>query len=373
VIVEGPPTLAGPPRLELAARPGHKACWGTIQEKAAMPVTRRELMGLVAAAPALPWAPGNARAQGPAAPAWPSRPIRLVIPFTPAGSTDIVGRLAAELLTPRLGQQVVVENRAGAGGNVGAEHVARSEPDGYTLLLTTIGTGAINFAVFGDRMPYRPEDLAAVGLFTRVPNVLMVHPGLPAQSVAELVALSKSRPGGVNYGTAGFGSSPHVCGELFKLMTGAEMTHVPYRGSAPMLTELIAGRVDVGMDNIPSSLAFVRDGKVRALATTGAARSPVLPEVPTMREAGLAGFEATAWWGILAPAATPRAVVARLGTAVDEVSRDPGFRARLADLGAEPAGLTQAGGSTPEAFDAFLKAERERWAEVVRRSGAKVD
>jgi tripartite-type tricarboxylate transporter receptor subunit TctC len=241
------------------------------------------------------------------------------------------------------------------------------------VLFTTIGTGAINFAVYGDRMPYKPQDLAAVGLLTRVPNVLMVAPAVPAKTVAELVALSKTRNGGINYGTAGIGSSPHVCGELFKLTTGAEMTHVPYRGSAPMLTELMAGRVDAGMDNIPSSLAFIRDGRLRALATTGATRSPVLPDVPTMQEAGLPGFEATAWWGILAPAATPAAVVARFGQAVDAVARDADFRKRLAEFGAEPAGLTPAGGTTPAAFEAFLKAERERWAEVVRKSGARVE
>jgi tripartite-type tricarboxylate transporter receptor subunit TctC len=331
-------------------------------------ITRRGT--LLAAGAGVLAAPGPGRAQDTA---WPTRPIRLVIPFTPAGSTDIVGRLAAERLGPLLGQPVVVENRPGAGGNVGAEHVARAEPDGHTVLLTTIGTGAINFAVYAERMPYRPQDLAAVGLFTRVPNVLMAAPGLPARTVAELVALSKQRSGGLNYGTAGIGSSPHVCGELFRLMTGAELTHVPYRGSAPMLTELMAGRVDAGMDNIPSSLAFIRDGRLRALATTGAARSPVLPDVPTLQEAGLAGFEATAWWGILAPAATPRPVVARFGAAVDAVARDPGFRARLAEFGAEPAGLTPEGGSTPESFEAFLAAEREKWAEVVRRSGARAE
>ncbi len=335
-----------------------------------MPMTTRRTMLLATLAAPTILTPAAARAQ---AGAYPDRPIRLVVPFTPAGTTDLVGRLAAEGLSKRLGQQVVVENRPGAGGNVGADSVARSEPDGYTLLVTTIGTGAINFAVYGARMPYKPEDLAAVGLLTRVPNVLMVTPELPARTVAELVALSKTRQGGVNYGTAGFGSSPHVCGELFKLMTGAQMTHIPYRGSAPMLTELIAGRVDAGMDNIPSSLGFIRDGKLRALATTGATRSPVLPQVPTMQEAGLAGFDVTAWWGILAPAATPPAIIAKLGGAVDEVARDPAFLDRLKTFGAEPAGLTPEGGTTPQAFAAFLETERERWAEVVRKSGAKVE
>ena len=304
---------------------------------------------------------------------FPNRPIRLVIPFTPAGTTDLTGRLGAEQLGRRLGQPVVVENRAGAGGNVGAEFVARSEPDGYTLLLTTIGTGAINFAVYGDRMPYKPADLAAVGLFMRVPNVLMVPPEVPVRDVAGLVAQAKARPGGLNYGTAGIGSSPHVCMELFGLMTGAALTHVPYRGSAPMLTELMAGRVEAGMDNIPSSLPFIKDGKLRALATTGAQRSAVLPEVPTLDEAGLQGFEATAWFGILAPAGTPQAIVERLGAAVDATARDADFRARMGVLGAELPALTAAGGSTPAAFEAFLAAERAKWLDVAKRSGARVE
>jgi tripartite-type tricarboxylate transporter receptor subunit TctC len=305
--------------------------------------------------------------------AWPSRPIRLVIPFTPAGTTDLVGRLAAERLSARLGQQMVVENRPGAGGNVGAEFVARAEADGHTLLLTTIGTGAINFAVYGDKMPYKPGDLAAVGLLVKVPNVLMVANDLPARSVAELVALTKSRAGGLNYGSAGIGSSPHVCTELFNIMSGARMTHVPYRGSAPMLTELMAGRVEVGMDNIPSSLAFIKDGKLRAIATTGATRSAVLPDVPTLDEAGVKGFEATAWFGILAPAATPRAVLERLGRETDAAARDPAFRGRIEPLGGDLPGLTPDGGTSPAAFDAFLASERRKWQEVAQRSGAKVE
>lgn len=324
---------------------------------------------LLAGAAGLLAAPYLARAQE----AWPNRPLRLVIPFTPAGTTDLTGRLAAERLSARLGQQVVVENRPGAGGNVGSEFVARSEPDGYTLLLTTIGTGAINFAVYGDKMPYKPEELAAVGLLIRVPNVLMVSNALPARSIAELVELSKKRSGGLNYGTAGIGSSPHVCMELFNMMTGARMTHVPYRGSAPMLTELMADRVDVGMDNIPSALNFIREGKIRALATTGARRSAVLPDVPTLDEAGVKGFEATAWFGILAPARVPKPIMERLGREVDAVAKDPAFRSRMEQLGADLPGLTADGGTSPETFERFLAAERQRWLEVARRSGAKVE
>ena len=329
-------------------------------------LSRRAALGAAAAGLVAAW---PATAQD----AWPNRPIRLVIPFTPAGTTDLVGRLAAERLSARLGQQVVVENRPGAGGNVGAEFVARAEADGHTLLLTTIGTGAINFAVYGDKMPYKPSDLAAVGLLVKVPNVLMVANDLPARTVAELVALSKSRPGGLNYGSAGIGSSPHVCTELFNIMTGARLTHVPYRGSAPMLTELMAGRVEAGMDNIPSSLAFIKEGKLRAVATTGAARSAVLPDVPTLDEAGVKGFEATAWFGIMAPAGTPRAVVERLGRETDAAVRDPAFRTRIDPLGGDPPGLTADGGTSPAAFEAFLAAERRKWQEVAQRSGAKVE
>ncbi len=336
--------------------------------------TRRSLLAGAIAAPLVTplAAPGVARAQGSAE--WsPTRPIRLVIPFPPAGTTDLVGRIGAERLSARLGQQVVVENRAGAGGNVGADFVAKSDPDGHTLLLTTIGTGAINFAVYGDKMPYRPQDLAGVGMFIRVPNVLMVSKSLPVNSVAELTALAKSRNGGLNYGTAGIGSSPHVCVELYKIMAGIDMTHVPYRGSAPMLTELLAGRVDVGMDNIPSALAFCRDGQVKALATTGTTRSAVLPNLPTMQEAGLPGFETTAWFGILAPAAIPRPALARLGREIDGIVKEAAFHARMAEFGGEMPGLTADGGSSPEGFDRFMATERTKWADVAARSGARVE
>ena len=334
-----------------------------------MKATRRLLLGAALAAPYAARAQGQAQGQE-----WsPNRPIRLVIPFTPAGTTDLVGRFTAERLSARLGQQVVVENRAGAGGNVGGDFVARSDPDGYTLLVTTIGTGAINFAVFGDKMPYKPQDLAAAGMIARVPNVLMVANRLPVTTLAELTALAKARNGGLNYGSAGIGSSPHVCTELYKIMARVEMTHVPFRGSAPMLTELIAGRVDVGMDNIPSSLAFCRDNQLRPIATTGSRRSAVLPNVPTMQEAGLAGFEATAWFGILAPSATPPAIIARLGREIDGIVKEKPFFDRLAEFGGEMPGLTPDGGTSPESFEQFLAAERLKWTEVVRRSGAKVE
>lgn len=324
--------------------------------------------GMLAALPAALAAPRLAQGQG-----FPSRPIRIVIPFTPAGTTDLVGRLTAELLGRRLNHQVVVDNRPGASGNVGAEFVARSEPDGHTLLLTTIGTGAINFAVFRERMPYKPEDLAAVGLLTRVPNVLMAANNTAIRTVADLVREARARPGAINYGTAGIATSPHVVVEQLRLATNIDITHVPYRGSGPMLTEMVAQRIEIGMDNIPSALPFIRDGKIRAIGVTSARRNASLPEVPTIAEQGIADFEATAWFGVLAPAATPAAIVQRLGAEMNAIALDPSFRERMAALGADPPGLTPDGGTSPETFAAFLRAEVAKWADVVRRANVRVE
>lgn len=324
--------------------------------------------GLIAALPAALAAPRLARAQG-----FPSRPIRIVIPFTPAGTTDLVGRLTAEMLGRRLNHQVVVDNRPGASGNVGAEFVARSEADGHTLLLTTIGTGAINFAVFRDRMPYKPEDLAAVGLMTRVPNVLMAATNTSIRSVADLVREARARPGAINYGTAGIATSPHVVVEQLRLATNIDITHVPYRGSGPMLTEMVAQRIEIGMDNIPSALPFIRDGKIRALAVTGAQRNASMPDVPTVAEQGIANFEATAWFGVLAPAATPAPVVQRLGAELNAIALDPAFRQRMEALGAETPRLTPDGGTSPETFAAFIRAEIAKWADVVTRANVRVE
>lgn len=324
--------------------------------------------GVLAALPAALAAPRLASAQG-----FPSRPIRIVIPFTPAGTTDLVGRLTAEMLGQRLGHQVVVDNRPGASGNIGGEYVARSEPDGHTLLLTTIGTGAINFAVFRDRMPYKPEDLAAVGLMTRVPNVLMAANNTTIRNVADLVREARARPGQINYGTAGIATSPHVVVEQLRLATGIDINHIPFRGSAPMLTELVAERIEIGMDNIPSALPFIKEGKIRAIGVTSARRNSSLPEVPTIAEQGIADFEATAWFGVLAPAATPAPIIRRLGAELNTIALSPAFRQRMEALGADPPGLTPDGGTSPETFAAFLRAEIVKWADVVNRAHIRVE
>lgn len=304
---------------------------------------------------------------------FPVRPVRLVVPFPPAGTTDISGRIMAERLAARIGQPVVVENRAGATGNLGAEVVARAEPDGYTLLMCTISTAAINYSLWGPRMTVKPEDLAAVGLVIRVPNVVFVPANSPYRTVSDLIAGAKANPGKLNYGSSGSGGSPHMTMEMFKLRSGTDLTHVPFRGAGPMLIEMVAGRLDAACDNMPSCIGHIRDGRLRALAVTSNVRSAALPDIPTLTEAGIRDFEATAWFGVQAPARTPRPIIERLGAEIDVITRDPGYIARIAELGGAPPALTPAGGTSPEAFEAFIRSEIAKWAEVVRVSGAKID
>lgn len=305
--------------------------------------------------------------------AFPSRPIRNIVNFPPGGTTDIAARIYAERLQTRLGQPVPVENRGGATGNIGGEAVARAAPDGYTVLSTAVSPAAINYALFGARMPYKPEDLAAVGLYLRVPNVIMVHPSQPIRTIQELVEAAKAQPGKLNYGSAGSGGSPHMAMEMFLLRTGTRMTHVPFRGAGPMLIEAVSGRLEASVDNIPSCIGHIRDGRLRALAVTGHVRSSVLPDVPTLAETVVPGFEATAWFGMQAPARTPRAAIDRLGAEIDAISKEPMVRSRLAALGAELPNLTADGGTTPATFEAFITSEIEKWAEVVRASGATLE
>jgi tripartite-type tricarboxylate transporter receptor subunit TctC len=296
-----------------------------------------------------------------------------VVGFTPAGTTDIAARLLVEPLSQRLGQQVVIENRPGAGGNVGADVVAKADPDGHTLLMQTISSGAINYGLYGARMTYRPEDLAGISLVVRVPNAIFVTPAVPARTLAELVALVRASPGRFNIGSSGVGTSLHMTGELLKLAAGLEITHVPFRGAGPMLQEMIAGRIEVGVDNLPSVVAHLREGRLRPLAVTTATRTPALPDVPTTAEAGFPSVEATAWFGLVGPARLPAPVKARLNAEVEAILSDPAIWRRFEELGGMRAELAPGGGSTPESFDRFIAAEVTKWGEVVRRSGATVE
>jgi tripartite-type tricarboxylate transporter receptor subunit TctC len=340
-------------------------------------ITRRTALAIALATPALA-APAlgqdAARRPGGEGNNWnPSRSIRIVVGFPPAGTTDIAARLLTEPLARRLGQAVVVENRPGAGGNLGNDLVAKAEADGHTLLMQTISGGAINYSLYGARMPVKPEDLAAVALMIRVPNAIFVNPALPVRTLRELVAYAKANPGKLNIGSSGAGTSLHMTGELLKLEAGIDMQHVPFRGAGPMMQEIIAGRVEVGVDNLPSVIGHLREGRLRPLAVTTLERSPAMPEVPTCAEQGLRGVEATAWFGVQAPARTPRAILQRYSDEINAIIREPDMQRRLADLGGMAPNLTPDGGTSPETFDAFIKAEITKWAEVVRRSGATAD
>ncbi|MEN9315388.1 MAG: hypothetical protein RIS35_1781 [Pseudomonadota bacterium] len=326
-------------------------------------ITRRRFAAGAAGAVASSLLPAGAFAQEN----WPTKPIRLVIPFPAGGATDILGRIVAQELNKALGVSVIADNRAGAGGNIGAEVVAKSAPDGYTLLMCTIGTQSINAALYS-KLGFDPlKDHAPVTLVATVPNVLVVNPSVPAKSVKELIALAKSKPGKLNYGSSGNGSSVHLSGELFKSMAGVFMTHIPYRGSAPAVADLLAGQIDLMFDNLPSVIPHIKAGKLRALAVTSPKRSPALPDLPTIAESGLPGYDATSWFGVVAPAGTPPAIVNRLQQAIARSLVTPEVREKLQGMGAEPVG------NTPEVFDQFIRSEAVKWAKVVKFSGAKVD
>jgi tripartite-type tricarboxylate transporter receptor subunit TctC len=325
-------------------------------------INRRGLLGATLGVVAVRAAHG----QNQDAAAWPTRPVRLVVPFPAGGTTDLLARIIAEPLGARLGQPVVVENRGGAGGNIGADAVAKSN-DGHTLLMTTIGTAAINYGLYRTSMPYKPEDLAAVSDVAAVPNVIVASPQLPAKSLQEVAALAKRRREGLTIGSSGNGSSLHLTGELLKEAAGIDLIHVPFRGAGPMLTEVIAGRVDLAVDNLPSSLGHIQDNRLRALAVTTERRSPALPDVPTTREAGFPQVDAVAWFGIQAPARTPPQVIQRLATELQTIVKEPAVRAKLAEQGAEPVG------DTPEQFQDFIRREIARWGEVIRRANVTVD
>jgi len=319
---------------------------------------------------ALPLAAGMALAPWPApaqAPdAWPSKPLRLVLPFPPGGGTDILGRLIAERLTASLGQPVVTENRGGAGGNVGAEAAAKSAPDGYTIVLVAPSL-AISPSLYS-KLNYDPaKDFAPISLVATVPNVMVTHPSVPARTLQEFIALAKSKPGGMNFGSGGNGTSNHLAGELFNIVAGVELVHVPYKGVNLAMNDVLSGEVHLVVIGIPAAAPHIKAGKLRALALIAPQRSPALPDVPTVAEAGLPNFEVTTWYGVLAPAGVPGPIVARLNAEFVKIMHAPELKERLAAMATEPRT------STPEEFAAYIKQEIAKWAEVVRKAGLKAD
>ena len=302
----------------------------------------------------------SADAQG-----YPNRPVRWVVPYPPGGATDIMARLIGHRLSEKLGQQFVIENKPGAGNNIGTESVVNAQPDGYTVLLVN-PANAINASLYAKLNFNFIRDIAPVAGISRVPNVMTVHPDVPAKTVAEFIAYAKANPGKINMASSGNGTSVHLSGEMFKAMTGVEMQHVPYRGSAPAMTDLIAGQVQVIFDNMPSVLQHIKAGKLRALAVTTAARSPELPDVPTVAET-VKDYEASAWFGMGAPKNTPSEIVATLNKAINEILAEPGIKQRLSELGGVPIV------GTPEEFGKVVQAETDKWEKVVKFAGARVE
>ena len=302
---------------------------------------------------------------GSAAAQYPTKPIKWVVPYPPAGTTDVLARIVAQWLSENIGQQVVVENKPGAGNNIGTEFVINSPPDGYTMLLVNPANG-INASLYKKLSFNFVRDIAPVAGLVRTPNVMVLTTKLPMKTVAEFLAYCKANPGKVSMASSGSGTSTHLSGELFKSMTGCNMVHVPYKGAGPALTDLIGGQVQVFFDNLPSSAGHIKSGNVRALAVTSTARDPSLPDVPTVADT-VPGYEATAWFGVGMPKGTPREAIDKMNAAVNKALADPKLRARLAELGGSPIP------GTPEDFGKTIVAETEKWAKVVAASGATVD
>jgi len=297
---------------------------------------------------------------------YPVKPVRIVVGFAAGGPTDIAARLAAQKLTEKLGQQFIVDVRPGAGGAIATEIVAKAPADGYTLLVPAFAH-AVNPALH-KKLPFDTgKDFAPIALFASAANILAVHPSVPAKSVGELIAIAKAKPGQLTYGSAGNGTASHLAGELFDMMAGVKLTHVPYKGSAPASTDLLGGQISAAFPGVAIALPHTRAGRLRSLAITSLKRSRAMPEVPTMSEAGLRGFEVISWYGLLAPAGTPQNIVQRLNAAVDRSVHEPDALERLASFGAEPVNMT------PDAFGTFIRNELEKWAKVVKVAGLKVD
>ena len=328
--------------------------------------TRRAALALTAGLACLAAVP--AAAQG----SWPTKPVRIVVPFAAGGTTDLLARAIAPELSRAFGHQFIVDNRSGAGGNVGAEIVARSPPDGYTLLMGTVGTHGINRALY-DKLPYDPiKDFAPITLVAGVPNVMVMQTekarAMGINSVADFIKYAKAHPGKLNMASSGNGTSIHLSGELFKSMSGTYMVHFPYRGSGPALLDMVGGTMDVMFDNLPSSMPQIKAGKLKALAVTSAKRSGALPDVPTIEQAaGLKGFDASSWFGLLAPAGTPPDIVNRIQQEVAKSLGTPAIKEKLLAQGAIPSG------DTPAEFARMIDSEHRKWAKVVKDSGAKVD
>ena len=306
-----------------------------------------------------------AASTGADAQGYPNRPVRWVVPYPPGGATDIMARLIGHRLSEKLGQQFVIENKPGAGNNIGTESVVNAPADGYTVLLVN-PANAINASLYAKLNFNFIRDIAPVAGISRVPNVMTVHPDVPAKTVAEFIAYAKANPGKINMASSGNGTSVHLSGEMFKAMTGVEMQHVPYRGSAPAMTDLIAGQVQVIFDNMPSVLQHIKAGKLRALAVTTAARSSELPDVPTVADT-VQDYEASAWFGMGAPKNTPTEIIATLNKAINEILAEPGIKTRLAELGGVPIV------ATPEEFGKIVQAETDKWEKVVKFAGARVE
>jgi len=298
---------------------------------------------------------------------YPSKPLRIVVPFAPGGSTDIFARLVGDRLSSALGQSMVIENRAGAGGNIGADAVAKSAPDGYTLLMATTGVMAINNALYKNMTYDAAKDFEPVIFIASITNVLIVPPELPAKSVGELIALAKREPGKLSFASSGAGSSTHMSAELFKSLTGADILHVPYKGSGQALPDLMSGRVSMMFENAPGAVSYIKAGKLRALAVTGLKRAAAMPEVPTVAESGVPGYESLSWSGLAAPAGTPREIIQKISRETATILATPDMRAKLAEQGAE------AVGGSPENFAEHIRAERAKWSRLIRERGISVN
>ena len=327
--------------------------------------TRRFALGSIASAVVL--GAGLLGGTSALAQAYPTKPVTIIVPFAAGGTTDILARIIGQALTAELGQSVVVDNRAGAGGNIGGQAAAKAAPDGHTLFMGTVGTHAINASLY-KKMPFDPvKDFAPLSRVANVPNLLVANPNQPFKSVKDLIAYAKANPGKVNFGSSGNGSSIHLSGELFKSLAKVDMQHVPYKGSAPAVTDLLGNQIGIMFDNMPSAIQHVRSGKLAPLAVTTAKRSPELPNVPTIAEAGVPGYEATSWFGMFAPAGTPAPVLAKLNAAIVKVLAQPDVKKKINEQGAEVYS------ETPEQFAAFIQAESVKWGKVVKESGASLD